>query len=196
MRAGSSNTVTWRSWDTDVQKGRKTKQNNLRVPRDWAHLEAGAEGRSPYSLKPLKCHTSGRMEATSPLRTVDFLLFFLICISSHYQDAHLPNTWLGSFSGAARGTFSQGISQKHIQRSKTSPAARSKEMLVPPQPPPAQLLQGSSRLAHPRLQFLFQRCYRMVLPKRSWNSTSKNHLKLQNYPELVSRTAACSCIYS
>lgn len=37
---------------------------------------------------------------TSPLRTVDSLLFFLICISSHYQDPHLPNTWLGSFSSS------------------------------------------------------------------------------------------------
>lgn len=135
--------------ETDVQKGKQNKKQNLRVPSDWAHLEAEAAGRISYSLKHLKCHTSGWMEAPSPLRTVDSLLYFFfsylhfIPLSGSPSSKHVAWQFQQqSLYGAAKGTILHSISQKHAEWDKPS-SKESCGALVPPQPPPAQLCQGS-----------------------------------------------------
>lgn len=84
-----------------------------------------------HSLKHLKCHTLGWMEAPSPLRTVDSLLYFFfsylhfIPLSGSPSSKHVAWQFQQqSLYGAARGTILHSISQKHAQ-SETSPAARS-----------------------------------------------------------------------
>lgn len=130
MYAGSSNTVTWRSWDGCAK--RKTNQKPESQGAQWLSSPWGRSSRQDFiqSKTPEMSHfgLDGGSISSQDCRFPSLFFFFLICISSHYQDPHLPNTWLGSFSSSLftvqlRARFCTASPRNML--SEISPAARS-----------------------------------------------------------------------